>query len=896
MSGVRKTVCLVVLLLLSSLSGCLGGDDSEEKSSDDILSEIDSDSDGVLNTMDQCPDTTEENATFVDSKGCYDPSSWADDDNDGVMNNQDLCPNTQDGEPVFLNGCSLEQLDQDNDGVIDVNDECPDSNPEVPTLPNGCQEQYTGDEIVTLVEGQYFRNYFNSKPNDPIMLGFNTGNGEDRYAINNGPFATQDGYQLIIGTVHDSGFVSPYDSNKLMIHFSGLDSIGSVPEYISSLPEADGGFGGLFYNSSIGENHLDLALEYYIWAVPLGSSQDTFAVPNYEVGINTEPCKQPPKDEFEISNPEGVIHDATFYDFSGKVVIVEIGAKWCSQCTIVLENLNNLKIEMESNGIDDGILEILAFTIEDGSRSPASMDDAIQRQTQLSLQYSVGAFEEFGNEYINISNYVPTMMVLAPYPANNQGLVIVGFGKYHEVKDMFDSKAKIEALHNGDYALEICQQDDTDGDGTPDVFDLDIDGDGVNNNHDDLPYDRNESIDWDQDGIGNNADTDDDGDGTPDNIDECPETQILFAYSNSIFYENGCADIDGDGYNETIDCDDTEGTVFSDRDGDRWCDEYEEFPDDPTEAFDSDGDGVGDFSDRFPDDRTEWNDTDLDGLGDNGDECPNDAAENPPDDTWPEDGEIWTWGADGCPDNDDDGTHLGMDCDDNDPERHAEAMEVEDGIDNDCNGYVDEGFLNPYVANLTITPGPSIYYDQTAYCQFDVVSPSGYEVEIEIRVFTDENELFEDYFDGIGNQSVAFMPSPQGTYEQNVEPGITKNLNVTCFVTISDSYWTESMFESNTTRWVKGYPPVVTGATINGPDRGWFYCSSVGYSGESQDNVTKTTKWYEDGVEIVGENGYSIHNTSINESATTLSCSIIFHDIDGHSPTVIASFDLTEID
>ena len=897
MSRFRKTVCLVVLLLLSSLSGCLGGDGSGEKSSDDILSEIDSDSDGILNTMDQCPDTTEENATFVDSKGCYDPLSWADDDNDGVVNNLDICPDTEEGEPVFLNGCSMQELDQDKDGVIDVNDECPDSNPEIPTLPNGCQEEYKGDEIVTFVEGQYFRNYFSSVPVDPIMLGFNTGDGESRYAINNGPFATHLGYQLVVGTVFDEQFVSPNNSNVLMTHHSGLDTIRDIPEYISSLPESDGGYGGLFYNSSNGENHLDLALEYYIWAIPISSSQDMFRVPDYDVGVTGELCRQPPKDEFEIRTPEGEIQETTFYDFSGRVVIVEIGAEWCGPCRDALEDLNSLKLEMEANGLGEDVLEILAFTIESGIGQHASLADATERQIELSLQYPVGAYEGFGDEYINITNFVPTVLVLAPYPANDQGLVIVGFGTYFDVEELFNSRYKLENLYSGDYAQEICPQDDTDRDGTPDIFDLDIDGDGVPNDEDDLPYDRNETIDFDQDGIGNNVDDDDDGDGVLDVNDECPETYILYAESNSIFYENGCADIDGDGYNETVDCDDTEDAYFSDRDGDGWCDDYEMFPDDPTEVWDSDGDGVGNNADIFPYDVTEWNDTDSDGFGDNSDQCPNDAAENPPDNIYLEDGEIWVWGDDGCPDMDNDGTHKGHDCDDNDSQRHTGANEIEDGIDNDCNGYVDEGYFTPYVANLTVTPSPSIYYDQTAYCEFDVISPSGYSVYIEIRVFTDENALFEDEFNGIGNQLVAFMPSPSGTNSQNVEVGVTKNIDLTCSVTIYDYDWTDSMSASNTTTLVKGYPPIVTGATITGPEgTGWFSCVPVGSDSESNDNTIRTTKWYEDGNEIVGENQHHIHDTSISDNATTLSCSITYHDIDGSSPTVFASFDLTEIE
>ena len=54
---------------------------------------------------------------------------------------------------------------------------------------------------------------------------------------------------------------------------------------------------------------------------------------------------------------------------------------------------------------------------------------------------------------------------------------------------------------------------DTDGDGSPDFADNDIDGDNVPNVDDAFPYNSNESVDTDGDGIGNNADLDADGDG-----------------------------------------------------------------------------------------------------------------------------------------------------------------------------------------------------------------------------------------------------------------------------------------------------------------------------------------------------------------------------------------------
>jgi hypothetical protein len=47
----------------------------------------------------------------------------------------------------------------------------------------------------------------------------------------------------------------------------------------------------------------------------------------------------------------------------------------------------------------------------------------------------------------------------------------------------------------------------------------DTDGDGVANNIDRFPIDRNETVDVDNDGIGDNADTDNDNDGIPDSYE-----------------------------------------------------------------------------------------------------------------------------------------------------------------------------------------------------------------------------------------------------------------------------------------------------------------------------------------------------------------------------------------
>ena len=122
---------------------------------------------------------------------------------------------------------------------------------------------------------------------------------------------------------------------------------------------------------------------------------------------------------------------------------------------------------------------------------------------------------------------------------------------------------------------------DMDNDGTCDTLDSDKDGDGIDNSVDAFPNDSSESLDTDSDGEGDNSDNDDDGDGWPDYI------------------EDNCG---SDSMDSTL--------VPDDLDDDGMCDNQD--PDD-------DGDGFGDDIDVFPDNPNEWLDTDIDGLGDNED-------------------------------------------------------------------------------------------------------------------------------------------------------------------------------------------------------------------------------------------------------------------------------------
>ena len=102
----------------------------------------DSDNDGVLDSVDACPNTP--NGETVDANGCSE--AQRDDDGDGVVNGDDVCANTPNGETVNAEGCSESQLDDDNDGVMNNLDVCANT-PNGETVDgNGCSYGQLDDD------------------------------------------------------------------------------------------------------------------------------------------------------------------------------------------------------------------------------------------------------------------------------------------------------------------------------------------------------------------------------------------------------------------------------------------------------------------------------------------------------------------------------------------------------------------------------------------------------------------------------------------------------------------------------------------------------------------------------------------------------------------------------
>jgi outer membrane protein OmpA-like peptidoglycan-associated protein len=82
---------------------------------------IDSDSDGVPDGQDTCPNQAEDHDNFQDEDGCPDP----DNDGDGMADRADKCPNEAEDKDGHQDEDGCPETDNDNDGIPDAQDKCP---------------------------------------------------------------------------------------------------------------------------------------------------------------------------------------------------------------------------------------------------------------------------------------------------------------------------------------------------------------------------------------------------------------------------------------------------------------------------------------------------------------------------------------------------------------------------------------------------------------------------------------------------------------------------------------------------------------------------------------------------------------------------------------------------
>ncbi len=282
-------------------------------------------------------------------------------------------------------------------------------------------------------------------------------------------------------------------------------------------------------------------------------------------------------------------------------------------------------------------------------------------------------------------------------------------------------------------------QDDFDADNFGDACDLDDDNDLAPDDSDCAPYDSSIHpsaeetcdgkdnncnyvvdegfYDTDSDGWKDCIDEDDDGDGVPDGADCAPLDAALHPGADELCdgLDNDCNFLADEGFSD-LDNDGSADCVDEDDDGDGVSDETDNCPSESNGGqADQDEDGVGDLCDVDVDGdsipnavdncpalkNTQQSDLDEDGAGD---KCDDDM-----------DGDLVDNGADNCPlvanpdqadadgdgvgdlcedDVDGDGVDDGLDCAPLDPGVFPGAVEVCDGVDNDCDFETDQGFAD----------------------------------------------------------------------------------------------------------------------------------------------------------------------------------------------------------
>jgi len=133
-------------------------EDFDNLEDEDGCPEEDRDGDELSDRYDQCPNNPEDYDSFEDDDGCPE----LDNDNDGLVDSVDQCPNQAEDRDQFEDEDGCPDPDNDQDTILDLNDKCPnepeDFDGDEDT--DGCPDLYKNivvtDNMIALKEKVFF--------------------------------------------------------------------------------------------------------------------------------------------------------------------------------------------------------------------------------------------------------------------------------------------------------------------------------------------------------------------------------------------------------------------------------------------------------------------------------------------------------------------------------------------------------------------------------------------------------------------------------------------------------------------------------------------------------------------------------------------------------------------
>lgn len=466
--------------------------------------ESDSDSDGVLDTVDAFPfdaaasidsdsdgypDKWNSGKTSADSTSGLildafpaDATEWSDLDNDGVGDNADN-DDDNDGvtdevdqfpydptESVDTDGDGIgnnADVDDDNDGILDIDD----AEPLVPNFKSGAKpdgliahwsfDNANGTELTDSVQG------FTTQLNTTTELV----NGKLGKAVQFNSYGS--GNELLL----DPQLINQFDK-QLTISFWQKGYHGTGENNV------------LFANDAQGNRVLRVHLPYKGQTVYFDAGNDADKATTYDRIQIEKPLALNSSQWHHWLLSKNVETGKMSIYFDGQLLLSEQGK------TQGFSLLDSVKL---GNNFLGAVDDIRIYNQELTSKDATHLfnNDIADRDGDGMPDYK-DAFPNDGTEY-----------------ADSDG---DGIGNNADTDD--DNDGVLDSVDG--MPLDPTESVDTDGDGIGNNADTDDDNDGFVDSVDAFPLDPNENLDTDSDGIGNNADSDDDNDGVDDVNDDFP--------------------------------------------------------------------------------------------------------------------------------------------------------------------------------------------------------------------------------------------------------------------------------------------------------------------------------------------------------------------------------------